>query len=54
MCVLFVVGVMNLAWVGALTIFVLLEKAGPAGGVLARIAGAAMVIAGILRMTGVA
>jgi predicted metal-binding membrane protein len=54
MCVLFVVGVMNLAWVGALTIFVLLEKAGPAGGMLARIAGAAMVIAGILRMTGIA
>jgi predicted metal-binding membrane protein len=52
MCVLFVVGVMNLAWVAALTVFVLLEKAGPAGGMLARIAGAAMVVAGILRMTG--
>ena len=52
MCVLFVVGVMNLAWVAALTIFVLLEKAGPAGGTLARIAGAGMVIAGVLRITG--
>jgi predicted metal-binding membrane protein len=53
MCVLFVVGVMNLAWVAALTVFVLLEKAGPAGGMLARIAGAGMVIAGILRITGI-
>ena len=31
MCVLFVVGVMNLAWVAALTVFVLIEKVGPAG-----------------------
>src|SRR5256885_2610118 len=30
MCVLFVVGVMNLVWVAALTGFVLLEKIGPA------------------------
>jgi predicted metal-binding membrane protein len=51
MCVLFVVGVMNLAWVGALAVFVLLEKAGPAGGMLARIAGVGMVIFGVLRMT---
>jgi len=51
MCMLFVVGVMNLAWVGALTVFVLLEKAGPAGGMLARIAGAGMIIFGVLRMT---
>jgi predicted metal-binding membrane protein len=51
MCMLFVVGVMNLAWVGALTVFVLLEKAGPAGGMLARIAGAGMIILGVLRMT---
>ena len=51
MCVLFVVGVMNLAWVGALTVFVLLEKAGPAGGMVARIAGAGMAVFGVLRMT---
>jgi len=48
MCVLFVVGVMNLVWVAALTGFVLLEKIGPAGTVVARVAGAAMVIGGIL------
>ena len=48
MCVLFVVGVMNLVWVAALTVFVLLEKIGPAGRIVARVAGAAMVLAGIL------
>ncbi len=48
MCVLFVVGVMNLVWVAALTGFVLLEKIGPAGTIVARVAGAAMVLAGIL------
>lgn len=48
MCVLFVVGVMNLVWVAALTVFVLLEKVGPAGAIVARVAGAAMVLAGIL------
>ena len=48
MCVLFVVGMMNLVWVATLTGFVLLEKIGPAGTVVARVAGAAMVIAGIL------
>ncbi len=48
MCVLFVVGVMNLVWVAALTLFVLLEKIGPRGTVVARVAGAAMVLVGIL------
>ena len=48
MCVLFVVGVMNLVWVAALTGFVLLEKIGPAGTVVARVAGAVMVLVGIL------
>lgn len=48
MCVLFVVGVMNLVWVAALTAFVLIEKTGPFGAVLARVAGAAMVIIGVL------
>lgn len=48
MCVLFVVGVMNLVWVAALTGLVLLEKIGPAGAIVARVAGAALVIAGIL------
>jgi predicted metal-binding membrane protein len=52
MCVLFVVGVMNLAWVAALTVFVLVEKIGPAGLVVSRIAGAAMIVAGVLFVTG--
>jgi predicted metal-binding membrane protein len=46
MCVLFVVGVMNLFWIAALTGFVMLEKVGPAGEVIARIAGAAMIVLG--------
>jgi predicted metal-binding membrane protein len=52
MCVLFVVGVMNLAWVAALTVFVLIEKIGPAGVLLSRIAGALMIVAGVLFVAG--
>ena len=48
MCVLFVVGVMNLVWVATLTGVVLLEKIGPAGAIVARVAGAAMMLVGIL------
>jgi predicted metal-binding membrane protein len=48
MCVLFVVGVMNLVGVAALTIFVLMEKIGPAGAFVARVAGVAMVAGGTL------
>jgi len=47
MCVLFVVGVMNLIWVAALTSFVLIEKTGPAGAIVARVAGAAMIAVGV-------
>jgi predicted metal-binding membrane protein len=52
LCVLFVVGVMNLIWIAALTCLVLVEKIGPAGGIVARIAGAAMVLAGMAGMAG--
>jgi predicted metal-binding membrane protein len=48
MVVLFAVGVMNLLWVAALTLFVLLEKNGPAGVVLARVAGVAMIALGLV------
>jgi predicted metal-binding membrane protein len=48
MCVLFVVGVMNLVWVAAMMIFVLVEKIGPAGAPVARVAGVAMIAAGAL------
>jgi predicted metal-binding membrane protein len=53
MCVLFVVGVMNLMWVAALTVFVLIEKIGPAGTVVARVAGAVMVVFGVLFVAGI-
>src|SRR5437660_980887 len=52
MCVLFVVGVMNLAWVAALTVFVLVEKLGPAGRFVARVAGVAIIVAGALVWSG--
>src|SRR5262249_9184497 len=42
MIVLFAVGVMNLAWVAALTILVLVEKLTPAGLVISRVSGLAM------------
>jgi predicted metal-binding membrane protein len=51
MCVLFVVGVMNLVWVAAMTIFVLVEKIGPAGAFIARVAGVAMIAAGVFVWT---
>ena len=43
MCVLFAVGVMNLFWVAALALFVLLEKIGPAGPLVPRISGVLMI-----------
>jgi len=54
MCVLFAVGVMNLLWVAALTLFVFAEKFGPAGVVLARASGVAMVVYALLVISGVA
>lgn len=50
MGVLFVVGVMNLAWVAALSAFILLEKIGGrrAGMAIARIGGLAMIASGML------
>ena len=47
MCVLFVVGVMNLVWVALLTGFVMSEKVGPAAAVVSRIAGVIMMALGI-------
>lgn len=47
MIVLFVVGVMNLLWVAAVTCFVLLEKVSPHGVVIGRLAGTALVAAGL-------
>ena len=53
MCLLFVVGVMNLVWVAALTAFVLVEKVGPFGLIVSRMAGAIMIVLGILVIAGV-
>ena len=47
MGLLFALGVMNLLWVAALTILVLVEKAAPHGEWTARISGVAMLAAGL-------
>ncbi len=47
MGVLFVVGVMNLAWVGILTAFIFIEKLGPLGTPVARVGGAALIALGV-------
>lgn len=48
MALLFVAGVMNLAWIAALSAVVLLEKILPGGPVIARIAGVLFMIAGVV------
>lgn len=47
MLLLFVAGVMNLLWVAAVTAFILAEKALPRGDLVGRIAGGALMLAGI-------
>lgn len=47
MLLLFVGGVMSLLWIGAITLFVLLEKLAPVGVQGGRLSGIALVIAGI-------
>ncbi len=47
MGVLFFGGVMNLLWVGAIAIFVLVEKVAPRGELVGRISGAIMLCFGI-------
>lgn len=48
MGVLFVVGVMNLAWVGVLTAFILVEKFGSTGARVARVGGAVLIACGVI------
>jgi predicted metal-binding membrane protein len=50
MAMLFVAGVMNLAWVAAIAVFVLIEKVVPGGEHLGRFAGVAMLVAGLAMM----
>ena len=52
MTVLFAVGVMNLIWVAALTLFVLIEKTGPAPAFVSRLAGVALIAFGLIRLVG--
>jgi predicted metal-binding membrane protein len=47
MGLLFFGGVMNLLWVAAIAVFVLLEKIAPGGQMLGRVAGAILALAGI-------
>ena len=48
MALLFVFGVMNLLWIAALAIFVLLEKVLPRGDLVGRASGGLMIAAGLL------
>ncbi len=48
MGLLFFGGVMNLLWIAAITFFVLLEKVAPVGPLGGRLAGAAMIVAGVV------
>ena len=50
MMVLFAVGVMNLAWVAALAMFVLLEKVAPASSWISRAAGVLLIAGGLIKM----
>ena len=50
MGLLFVGGVMNLLWIAAIAIFVLLEKTIPFGDVAGRFAGVAMILVGALSL----
>jgi predicted metal-binding membrane protein len=53
MALLFVGGLMNLAWVGAIALFVLVEKAMPGGDRISRFSGALLIVwgaSGLVRM----
>jgi predicted metal-binding membrane protein len=55
MAVLFAVGVMNLSWITALSVFVLLEKVIPRGLLVARTAGVVLMgCGGWMVLSGVA
>lgn len=50
MALLFVAGVMNLLWVAAITVFVLIEKVVPHGDLVGRLAGGVLVVAGLFML----
>ncbi|HXF89292.1 MAG TPA: DUF2182 domain-containing protein [Xanthobacteraceae bacterium] len=47
MALLFVGGVMNVLWIAAIAVFVLIEKVVPAGRLISRVAGACFLLAGL-------
>jgi len=53
MLLLFVLGVMNLAWVAVLAIFVLAEKVAPRGVVISRVGGVVLAMWGVVVVLGV-
>jgi predicted metal-binding membrane protein len=54
MALLFVGGVMNLAWVAALSVAVALEKLLPGGERLARLLGVALIALGVVKLLTIA
>jgi predicted metal-binding membrane protein len=52
MGLLFVAGVMNLLWIAAIAGFVLVEKVLPGGRIVGRVAGAVLVVWGLLTVAG--
>ncbi|MEI2301165.1 DUF2182 domain-containing protein [Ensifer sp. MJa1] len=53
MGLLFVGGVMNVLWIGAIAVFVLAEKVIPHGRLLTRAAGVALVVAGLWQLAAI-
>jgi predicted metal-binding membrane protein len=53
MLLLFVLGVMNLAWVAVLAIFVLAEKVAPRGVLISRVGGVVLAVGGVIVVMGV-
>jgi predicted metal-binding membrane protein len=54
MSILFVTGVMNLLWVAAITVFVLVEKVAPGGRLVGRAGSVALVGGGLVVLARVA
>jgi predicted metal-binding membrane protein len=53
MALLFVGGIMNLVWIAGLAVYVLIEKVAPNGQLIARVAGAAMLLVGLWVAAGI-
>ena len=53
MVLLFVGGLMNLLWVAALALLVLIEKTLPWGGRMSRVTGAALVVWGAVKLVSI-